>query len=137
MSARKEACAHDVVYAGVVNLIRGFGILGAVDVWTCNKCHDIWCDEKRMEHQELPPEVGLPPRRVGSEWAVLLCEDGGKLDWNTVQVKAGDIVNHSCIVFQNCHVRVGEGWSLNCDVAHGGTHRLILVRPSLNTTVNV
>jgi hypothetical protein len=128
---------HDVVYAGVVNLVRGFGIRGAVDVWTCNRCHDIWCDEKRMEHQELPPEVGLPPRKAGTDWAVLVCDEDGKLDWNTVQVKPGDSMSHSCSVFQNCMITVSEGWSLRCASPHRGTHRLILVRPSLNTTVKV
>ncbi|HVP24065.1 MAG TPA: hypothetical protein VMS77_09170 [Conexivisphaerales archaeon] len=137
MSRVEGPCNHDVVYAGVVNLVRGFGIRGAVDVWTCNRCHDIWCDEKRMEHQELPPEVGLPPRRPGTQWAILVCEHEGSLDWNTVQLRSGDIVNHSCSVFQNCSVKVGEGWSLSCGTAHGGSHRLILVEPSLNTTVEL
>ena len=137
MSTEQIHCVHEVVYAGVMNLVRGFGIRGAVDVWTCRRCNDIWCDEKRMEHQELPPEVGLPPRKPGTEWAVLICEEDGKLDWNTVQVKPGDVVGHSCTVFQNCNVRIGEGWSADCDVAHPGTHRLVLVRPSLNTTVKI
>jgi hypothetical protein len=134
---REGTCEHEVVYAGVVNLVRGFGILGAVDVWTCNKCRDIWCDEKRIEHQELPPEVGLPPRRSGTEWAVLLCENDGRLDWVAVQVRVGDVLSHSCGVFQDCNVKIGEGWGLTCQVAHTGTHRLILVRPSLNMTVSV
>ncbi len=137
MAAQESICEHDVVYAGVVNLVRGFGIQGAVDVWTCSRCHDIWCDEKRMERQELPPEVGLPPRKAGTEWAVIVCEAEGRLDWNTVQVKPGDSVTHSCAVFQNCPLSVGEGWSVSCAAGHGGSHRLILVRPSINRTITV
>jgi hypothetical protein len=137
LTSQQAGCEHDVVYAGVVNLVHGFGIRGAVDVWTCNRCHDIWCDEKRMERQELPPEVGLPPRKAGTEWAVLVCEDEGHLDWNTVQVSPGDSIVHTCSVFQDCAIRVGGGWSVHCEASHGGSHRLLLVRPSINKTVPI
>lgn len=137
MASAQDACQHQVVYAGVTNLTRGFGIMGAVDVWTCLRCHDIWCDEKRIEHQELPPEVGLPTRIVGSEWAVLLCDNGARLDWNVVQVRQGDVFQHSCAAFESCRLTVLSDWTLTCSSGHGNSHRLILIRPSINKTLRV
>ena len=110
MSSQVSECKHNVVYAGVVNIIRGFGVLGAVDAWTCTFCNELWCDEKRIAHQELPPEVGLPPRKLGTEWAILFCDDGSKNDWNLVQVNRGDTFEHSCSVFSSCRlaIKIGE-----------------------------
>src|SRR5579875_1956231 len=95
MSSQVSECKHNVVYAGAINLIRGFGILGAIDAWTCTYCSELWCDEKRIEHQELPPEVGLPPRKNSTEWLILFCEDGSKNDWNLVQAKKGESLIHA------------------------------------------
>jgi len=128
-------CAHDVVYKAVVNLKRGFGVEGAVDVWTCTKCHEVWCDEKRIEHQELPPEVGLPRRDPGTEWAVLVCDAGDRVDWRLMQVRGGEGFPHSCNVFEGCFIEVGRDFSVSCRRAHPGGHSLHLVMRSLNSTV--
>jgi hypothetical protein len=137
MSSQLTECKHNVVYAGVINLIRGFGIVGAVDAWTCTLCSELWCDEKRMEHQELPPEVGLPPRTQGADWVALVCDDGSKLDWNLLQLKKGQTFRHACKVFTNCNLNVTDEWTLECDTKHPGFHRLIRVRPNLNKSIYV
>lgn len=137
MSSQLSECKHNVVYAGVVNIIRGFGVLGAVDAWTCTFCNELWCDEKRIEHQELPPEVGLPPRKLGTEWAILFCDDGSKNDWNLVQVNKGDTFEHSCGVFSSCRLAVNRDWGVSCSAEHPGRHRLIPVRENLNKSVYV
>lgn len=137
MSSQVTECKHNVVYAGVINLIRGFGIVGAVDAWTCTLCGELWCDEKRMEHQELPPEVGLPPRTKGTEWVAIVCDDGSKLDWNLAQMNRKQTFQHSCSVFQGCNLTVNSDWQISCDSGHEGKHRLIRVRPNLNRTVYV
>lgn len=135
MSSQATECRHNVVYAGAINLIRGFGILGAVDAWTCTYCSELWCDEKRIEHQELPPEVGLPPRRKGTEWMIIFCEDGEKKDWNLVQANRGEVFKHSCKVFDSCEIEVDKTFNAVCKVSNNHNHKLIRVRQNLNKAV--
>jgi hypothetical protein len=137
MNSQATECVHNVVYAGVINLIRGFGILGAVDAWTCTLCNELWCDEKRIAHQELPPEVGLPPRTKGKDWAVIFCDNGDKNDWNLIQIAKGDTFEHSCSVFSGCRLKVSADWKPECSSRHDRWHRLIMVRPALNKSIYV
>ncbi len=137
MSSQLTECRHNVVYAGVINLIRGFGVIGTIDAWTCTLCNEIWCDERRLGVQEIPSEVGLPKRIDGTEWAVIFCDDGVKTDWNLVQVKKRQELDHSCAVSSGCNIKVEDYWSLTCTTEQHITHRLILVRNSLNKNVYV
>ncbi|MEM3637406.1 MAG: hypothetical protein QXX17_03545 [Conexivisphaerales archaeon] len=137
MSAQVSECKHNVVYAGAINLIRGFGIVGAVDAWTCTLCSELWCDEKRIEHQELPPEVGLPPRKTGTEWLILFCEDGSKMDWNLVQARKGEEIDHSCKVFESCQIQVNKDYGATCKAGHQAKHRFFPVRQNLNRAIYV
>lgn len=137
MSSQMTDCRHNVVYAGVFNLIRGFGVLGVVDAWTCTHCDEIWCDGRRLGVQEIPDEVGLPVRVQGTEWAVMFCDDGQKTDWNLLQVKRGEEFEHSCAASPQCRITVGDDWKPNCSLGDHVNHRLMLVKQSLNKNVYV
>ncbi|MCL4340094.1 MAG: hypothetical protein M1388_03055 [Thaumarchaeota archaeon] len=132
----QEQCKHDVRYAGVLNLLHGFGILGAVDVWECAKCGQIWCDEKRLGVQDLSPHVGFPPNEPDSEWAILVCRDGEKLEWHLLQVKKGAKLEHNCEVFNTtCNIEMVDGKAV-CDL-HKEGHTFFSVKDNINRSIKV
>jgi len=132
----QEQCKHDVRYDGVVNLLHGFGIAGAVDVWKCIKCGQIWCDEKRLGVQDLPVHVGFLPNGPNTEWVILVCEDGERLEWHLLQMEAGARLEHSCEVFNStCHIGLVDG-STVCDLHRTG-HTLFMVKDNINRSIRI
>src|SRR2546425_12257687 len=56
---------HDIVYYGVVNLIHDSNVIGAIDVWRCRGCPEIFCEDKRYGIMDLAAEVASQRSRPG------------------------------------------------------------------------
>jgi hypothetical protein len=129
---------HDVVYYGVVNLVHDSYIIGAVDVWRCRSCDQLFCEDKRYGVTDLAPEVGLPKIVPDTKWAALICTRDKGSNWTLVQTAPGLTIAHSCTPDTKLELTVGQGYDLEYGPASGiGQHRLILIDKFINTAVDV
>ncbi len=129
---------HDVVYYGVVNLVHDNYIMGAVDVWRCRSCPQLFCEDKRYGITDLAPEVGLPKIEPGTKWAALICTRDEGSNWTLTQVKPGTILSHSCTPETKVELTVGTDYSLELGPVRGvGQHRIILLENFVNSAVDV
>ncbi|MBO0887559.1 hypothetical protein J2P12_00505 [Candidatus Bathyarchaeota archaeon] len=133
-----QAHQHDVVYYGVVNLVHDSYIIGAVDVWRCRSCDQLFCEDKRYGVTDLAPEVGLPKIVPDTKWAALVCTRDKGSNWTLVQTAPGQTIAHSCTPDTKLELIVGQGYDLEHGPASGiGQHRLILIEKYVNTAVDV
>lgn len=133
-----ETHQHDVVYYGVVNLVHNSEILGAVDVWRCRSCNQLFCEDKRYGVTDLAPEVGLPKIVPDSKWAALICTRDKGSTWTLTQTAPGMTITHSCTPDTMVELTVGQGYDLEPGPALGiGQHRLILIEKFINSAVDV
>ena len=133
-----QAHQHDVVYYGVVNLIDNSYVMGAVDVWRCRSCPQLFCEDKRYGMTDLAPEVGLPKIEPGTKWATLICTRDKGSNWTLTQVKPGTVISHSCTPETKVELTVGQDYGLELGPVRGiGQHRIILVENFVNSAVNV
>ncbi|HZD11954.1 MAG TPA: hypothetical protein VE177_00340 [Candidatus Binatus sp.] len=129
---------HDIIYYGVVNLIRDSNVIGAIDVWKCRKCAEIFCEDKRYGVMDLAAEVGFPKIPPGSKWAALVCTKDKVSDWTLTGAKPGIVISHSCTPETKVDLRIGEDYGIMTDVASGiGVHRIILLEKFVNSAVDV
>lgn len=129
---------HDVVYFGAVNLVHDSNIIGAVDVWKCRSCDQLFCEDKRFGVTDLAPEVGLPRVEPDSVWAALICTRNNGSNWTLVQVKPGLTLTHSCTPDTKLELRVGPDDNLEPGMSQGiGQHRLIVLENFVNSAVDV
>ncbi|HYY90917.1 MAG TPA: hypothetical protein VE955_02920 [Candidatus Dormibacteraeota bacterium] len=129
---------HDVVYYGVVNLVHDSYIIGAVDVWRCRSCDQLFCEDKRYGVTDLAPEVGLPKIVPDTKWAALICTRDKGSNWTLVQTAPGLTIAHSCTPDTKLELSVGQGYDLEHGPASGiGQHRLILIDKFVNSAVDV
>ena len=133
-----QAHQHDVVYFGVVNLVHDSEIIGAVDVWRCRSCDQLFCEDKRYGMTDLAPEVGLPKIVPDTKWAALICTRDSGSNWTLTQTGPGMTINHSCTPETKVELTVGADFGIEPGPARGiGQHRLILVENFVNSAVDV
>lgn len=129
---------HDVVYFGVVNLVHDTYIIGAVDIWKCRSCSQLFCEDKRYGVTDLAPEVGLPKIEPDSKWATLICTRNNSSNWTLTQVRPGSMIAHSCTPETKLELQVGSDYDLHSGISGGiGTHRLIILENFVNSAVDV
>ena len=129
---------HDVVYYGVVNLVDDNYIMGAVDVWRCRGCDQLFCEDKRYGMTDLAPEVGLPKIEPNTHWAALICTRDKGSNWTLTQVKPGMTIAHSCTPDTKVELTVGPDYGLETGPASGiGKHRIIVIEKFVNLAVDV
>ncbi len=129
---------HDVVYYGVVNLVHDSYIMGAVDIWRCRSCPQLFCEDKRYGVTDLAPEVGLPKIEPGTKWAALICTRDKGSNWTLTQVKPDMIISHSCTPETKVELRVGPDYDLEPGPGRGiGQHRTIILENFVNSAVDV
>jgi hypothetical protein len=129
---------HDVVYYGVVNLIDEGYVMGAVDVWRCRGCDQLFCEDKRYGVTDLAPEVGLPKIVPDTKWAALICTRDKGSNWTLTQVAPGISIAHSCTPDTKVELTVGPNYDLATGPASGiGKHRLVLIEKFVNAAVDV
>src|SRR5438094_871331 len=129
---------HDVVYYGVVNLIDNNYVMGAVDVWRCRGCDQLFCEDKRYGMTDLAPEVGLPKIEPNTQWAALICTRDKGSNWTLTQVKPGMTIAHSCTPDTKVELTVGPSYDLEAGPASGiGKHRIIVIEKFVNLAVDV
>ena len=133
-----QAHQHDVVYYGVMNLVHDSQIIGAVDVWRCRSCDQLFCEDKRYGVTDLAPEVGLPKIVPDTKWAALICTRDKGSNWTLTQTSPGMTITHACTPETKVELTVGPGYDLEPGPARGiGQHRLILIERFVNTAVDV
>jgi hypothetical protein len=129
---------HDVVYYGVVNLIDDSYVMGAVDVWRCRGCDQLFCEDKRYGVTDLAPEVGLPKIVPDTKWAALICTRDKGSNWTLTQTSPGMTIAHSCTPDTKVELTVGPNYDLAPGPASGiGKHRLVLIEKFVNAAVDV
>ena len=129
---------HDVVYYGVVNLVHDSDIIGAVDVWRCRSCDQLFCEDKRYGVTDLAPEVGLPKIVPDTKWVALICTRDKGSNWTLTQTSPGMAIAHSCTPETKVELTVGPGYDLEQGPARGiGQHRIILIEKFVNSAVDV
>lgn len=129
---------HDVVYYGVVNLVHDSDIIGAVDVWRCRSCDQLFCEDKRYGVTDLAPEVGLPKIVPDTKWAALICTRDKGSNWTLTQTSPGRTIAHSCTPETKVELTVGPDYDLEPGPARGiGQHRLVLIEKFVNAAVDV
>jgi hypothetical protein len=129
---------HDVVYYGVVNLVHESDIIGAVDVWRCRSCDQLFCEDKRYGVTDLAPEVGLPKIVPDTKWAALICTRDSGSNWTLTQTSPGKTITHSCTPETKVELTVGPDYDLEAGPARGiGQHRIILIEKFVNAAVDV
>lgn len=126
------------MYYGAVNLVHDSNIIGAVDVWRCRSCSQLFCEDKRFGVTDLAPEVGLPKVEPDSKWAALICTRNNDSNWTLVQVRPGLTLTHSCTPDTRLELRVGSDDNLEPGMSQGvGQHRLIVLENFVNSAVDV
>ena len=133
-----QAHQHDVVYYGVVNLIDDSYVMGAVDVWRCRGCDQLFCEDKRYGVTDLAPEVGLPKIVPDTKWAALICTRDKGSNWTLTQATPGMTIAHSCTPDTKVELTIGSNYDLETGPASGiGQHRLIIIEKFVNSAVDV
>ncbi len=129
---------HDIIYYGVVNLIHDSVVMGAIDVWRCRGCSEIFCEDKRYGVQDLAAEVGFPKIEPGAKWAALVCIREKGSDWTLTGVKPGTVIHHSCTPDTKVDLTVGAEYSIEQGMSSGiGRHRIIVLGDFVNDAVDV
>ncbi|MBI2185080.1 MAG: hypothetical protein HYU39_09000 [Thaumarchaeota archaeon] len=135
-----ENCSHSTVYYGVVNIFlrTAQDPFGAVDVWICTKCRDLFCEDKRWGLTELSSVVGFPKRDEGSKWAILICMIGAEVKWELLEAKPGKQFDHSCVDGKTCPLTVNDNYSVSAAEAQSPSkHSLYLVDGRINRSIIV
>ena len=128
-----DLCDHEIVFVGMVNVNRDNYLQGVVDVWRCRRCKRLFCDDKRYG-EPLKPTVGFESIPEDEEWAVLTCTTQKDVYMNSLGVKPGKVLTHTCRGGENVELTVGADYALS---PKGGQaiHMIHLVKDSLNKNV--
>ena len=138
MEQTQQQHKHDIVYYGVVNLIHDSNVIGAIDVWRCRECPEIFCEDKRYGVMDLAAEVGFPKIEPGAKWAALICTKERGSDWTLTGAKPGSIIHHSCTPDTRVDLTVGPDYDIMVGMASGiGKHRIIILENFVNSAVDV
>ncbi len=126
-------CDHEVVFTGMVNVNRDNYLQGTVDVWSCRKCKRLSCDDKRYG-EPLKPSVGFEWIPDDEQWAILTCTTAKEVFMNSLSVKPGKRVTHTCKSGETHEFEVKDDYSVE---RPDGTpiHRLYLVKDNINKNI--
>lgn len=131
-----SGCTHDVAYHGVINL-NEYGInVGAVDLWRCRVCKELFADVKKIGDTKLEPKVGFDRAPPGSRWAVLVCRGPKGLDWRLVTVRPGKF-DHECSLQGRVTLEIGEDFVIKRQASEEGEHTIFLVEENLNKALEI
>ena len=124
---------HEIVLAGMVNVNRDNYLQGTVDVWRCRGCRRLFCDDKRYG-EPLKPSVGFEEIPEDEEWGILTCTDIKEVFMQSMGVKPGKVVTHTCKNGEKHEFVVKEDWSIGEEEGNV-IHRLFLVKEHLNGVI--
>ena len=138
-----EACSHQPVYLGVVNINVQERTIGSVDVWHCGACKKRFCEEKQLGIEALAEQVGMPKIAPGERWGVVVCRlQKGRDRWRLARLGASGHVQHECLgERQVClpvkdYAVVDDGAGARSG-APAGAHWSFLVDDHLNEAVEI
>lgn len=127
-----EACKHQPVYFGVININVGGRTIGSVDVWRCAACKKKFCEEKQLGIEALADLVGMPEIAPGEKWAVCVCKiQKGRDRWNLVKLTRDGEFTHECIDERMVQLRV-QDYEVEDD-----HHWSFLIDDHVNTAVEI
>ena len=145
-----EACSHQPVYLGVVNINVQERTIGSVDVWHCGACKKRFCEEKQLGIEALAEQVGMPKIGPGEKWGVVVCRlQKGRDRWRLARLGASGDVPHECLGERHVRLPVkdfavasgggGEDRGGNDAAAapSAGAHWSFLVDDHLNEAVEI
>ncbi len=93
-----EACNHQPVFFGVININIDEKTIGTVDIWRCGVCKKRFCEEKQLGIEAIAEIVGMPPIEPDEKWAVTVCKlQKGKDKWKLVKLKEDSELKHECL----------------------------------------
>ncbi|MFN3622205.1 MAG: hypothetical protein ACK4TI_04860 [Nitrososphaerales archaeon] len=131
------ACKHEPIYIGVVNLMNNKRAIGAVDVWMCKLCKEVFCDEKRWGETEVSKGLGFTGSKKGHRWAILVCRGVDKIEWALTQVYVGETLTHRCSSSDEAVFKVGDDFKIRFEGSPRNEHTLYLVEQYINKTISV
>ena len=108
-----SVCEHHFLYFGVVNLAYRDRIVGAIDVWRCDKCYAVDVLPKRLGSTEQTNPLGFNAVELSSgKWVLLTClmDDGFKFD--LLPLQAGQTLHHDCLEGTITDWKVEDDYSL-------------------------
>jgi hypothetical protein len=126
-------CSHDIVFIGMVNINRDNDLQGVVDVWRCRKCKRLFCDDRRYG-EALKASVGFEPIPDDEKWGILTCTTVKEVTMNSLGVKPGKEITHTCRSGETYEFVIGPDHSLSPKVANP-IHRIYLVEEYVNKNI--
>lgn len=126
---------HDIVFIGMVNVSRDGYLQGVVDVWRCRRCKKLFCEDRR-NGEGLKPDVGFEEIPDDEQWAILTCTDIKGVFMQSLPIKPGKRLEHTCRSEERLAFAVKEAWSIDSAAEEGKTiHRLYMVKDHLNSQI--
>ncbi len=118
-----DACRHQPVYFGVININVNEKTVGSVDVWRCGACKERFCEEKQLGIEAIADTVGMPKIGAGQRWAVAVCRlQKGTGMWKLVKIGEGAPLKHECmdervvdLPVKDYAINDGDHWSFLVD----------------------
>ncbi|MCS4539885.1 MAG: hypothetical protein HYU03_04250, partial [Thaumarchaeota archaeon] len=124
---------HEIVFIGMINVNRDDYLQGVVDVRRCRQCRKLFCEDRRYS-EGLKPDVGFEEIPDDEQWAILTCTDIKGVFMQSLPVKPGKRLEHTCKSGEKHEFTIGDDWSI--DSGEGDTvHRLYMVRDYLNRVI--
>jgi hypothetical protein len=117
----------------MVNVNRDNYLQGVVDVWRCRKCRRLYCDDKRYG-EALKPSVGFESIPDDERWGILTCTTVKEVAMNSLGVKLGKKVIHTCKSGQTHEFMIGGDYTLS-PVVKDPIHKIYLVEEHINRNV--
>lgn len=134
-----SVCEHHFLYFGVVNLAYRDRIVGAIDVWRCDKCYAVDVLPKRLGSLEQANPLGFNAVEPSSgKWVLLTClmDDGFKFD--LLPLQTGQMVHHDCLEGTITDWKVEDDYSLKTkERAALRTHNSYLIERFVGHTIEL
>jgi hypothetical protein len=124
---------HEIVIIGMVNVVRDNYLQGIVDVWRCRQCKRLFCDDRRYG-EPLKPTVGFDEIGDDEQWAILTCTDIREVFMQSMGVKPGKKISHTCKSGGVHEFVVNNDWAIDAK-ADMTIHRLFLVKDYVNKVI--
>lgn len=125
---------HEIVIIGMINVNRDNYLQGTVDVWRCRQCRKLFCDDKRYG-EPLKPSVGFDEIEEDEQWAILTCTDAREVFMQSMGVKPGKTLRHTCKNGEARELVVNNDWSVDEGDDRTTIHRLFLVKDYVNKVI--